>query len=123
MPLSFFEKIAEQKIRQAMENGEFDNNPLAGKPLPPDNLDKVPEELRMAYKILKNADILPEELQLRKDMVNLQEMLNACVDEKEREEIRRKISEKQLRYNIIMEKRPNFSMNMQYHARIMEKLK
>ncbi len=123
MSLSFFEKIAEQKIRQAMENGEFDNNPLAGKPLPPDNLDKVPEELRMAYKILKNADILPEELQLRKDMVNLREMLDACVDEKEREEIRRKISEKQLRYNIIMEKRPNFSMNMQYHARIMEKLK
>jgi hypothetical protein len=35
MSLSFIEKIAEQKIRQAMENGEFDNNPLAGKPLPP----------------------------------------------------------------------------------------
>ena len=34
MSLSFFEMIAEQRIKQAMENGEFDNLPLHGKPLP-----------------------------------------------------------------------------------------
>ncbi len=46
-----FELIAERKIREAMERGEFDNNPLQGKPLPKDHLENVPPDLRMAYKI------------------------------------------------------------------------
>jgi len=123
MSLSFFEMIAEQRIKQAMENGEFNNLPLHGKPLPNDNLERIPEDLRMAYKILKNADVLPEELQLRKEMVSLSEMINLCADEKEKEALVSKLTEKQLKYNILMERRPGFNMNLQYHAKIMEKLK
>ena len=41
-----FELIAERRIREAMERGEFDNNPLAGKPLPGDGLDNLPQEMR-----------------------------------------------------------------------------
>ena len=57
-----FEIIAERRILEAMDRGEFDNNPLAGKPLPPDGLDNVSPELRMSLKILKNAGVIPEEL-------------------------------------------------------------
>jgi hypothetical protein len=124
MHMTFFEKIAEQKIRIAMERGEFDNLPLKGKPLPPDDLANVPEELRMSYKILKNANIIPEEIQLRKDLLTLRNLLQACDNESEIEDLTKKINEKQLRYNLLTEQRPgSMSLNMQYHAKIMEKLK
>ena len=37
----------------------------------------VPEHLRMGYKILKNAGVLPEEMQLKKEMVSLKTLLDA----------------------------------------------
>ena len=121
--MSIFESIAERKIQQAIENGEFDNLSCKGKPLPPDDMDMVPEELRMAYKILKNAGIVPEEIELRKSIMNLHQLLNTCVDENERIEIHRKINEKQLRYNVIMESRGLKTIDPYYQAKIMEKLK
>ena len=53
-------KIAEQRIREAMERGEFDNLPCHGKPIKLDDLVGVPEHLRMGYKILKNAVCCPK---------------------------------------------------------------
>ena len=73
-------KIAEQRIREAMERGEFDNLPFHGKPIKLDALTGVPEHLRMGYKILKNAGVLPEELQLKKEIVSLKTLLEACYD-------------------------------------------
>lgn len=83
-PFSCLAWVAEQKILEAQKNGEFENLPGAGKPLPIEDLSSVPEELRMAYKILKNAGCLPPELQERKDAANLLELLENCPDEKER---------------------------------------
>ena len=77
----------------------------------------------MAYKILKNAGIVPEEVELRKSIMSMQELLKACDSENERVELHRKISEKQLRYNIIMESKGIKTVDMYYHAKIMEKLK
>jgi hypothetical protein len=53
--------VAEQKIREAMKEGAFDNLPGAGKPLVPEDLSHIPEEMRMAYKILKNSGHLEPE--------------------------------------------------------------
>jgi len=121
--MSIFEKIAERKIEQAMANGEFDNLAFKGQPLPPDDMDMVPEDLRMAYKILKNAGIVPEEIELQKNIVTLTELLNACADAEERKNIRIKINEKQLRYNIIMEARGLKKLDPVYNDKIMDKLK
>src|SRR5512144_1051817 len=78
-------KIAEQRIREAMERGEFDNLPFQGKPIKLDDLAGVPEHLRMGYKILKNAGVLPEEMQLKKEIVSLKTLLDACYNEKEKQ--------------------------------------
>ncbi len=48
-----FLNIAEEKIRQAIRNGDLDNIPGKGKPLQLEDLSMVPPELRMSYKILK----------------------------------------------------------------------
>ncbi|HNX25238.1 MAG TPA: DUF1992 domain-containing protein [Spirochaetota bacterium] len=120
--MSIFEKIAERKIEEAMAKGEFDNLPSKGKPIPPDDMDMVPEELRMAYKILKNAGIVPEEIELQKSIVTLIDLMNSCADEEERKNIRIKINEKQLRYNMIMEARGLKKLDPFYNDKIMEKL-
>lgn len=121
--MSIFELIAERKIEIAIANGEFDNLAYKGKPLPPDDMGNIPEDLRMAYKILKNAGIVPEEIELRKSIVTMTDLMNSCADEEERKNIREKITEKQLRYNIIMESRGLKTMDPFYQDKILEKLK
>ena len=54
--------IAERKIAAAIANGELDNLPGAGQPLDLDDDALVPEDLRLAYRILKNAGIAPPEV-------------------------------------------------------------
>ncbi|HQG43546.1 MAG TPA: DUF1992 domain-containing protein, partial [Spirochaetota bacterium] len=101
-----FELIAEQRIRDAMERGEFDNLPGMGKPLPRDELDTIPPDIRMAYKIMKNAGIIPEEVELRKDIYSLQQLINACCDDDKRlEGLVKQLNAKQLRYTILMEQK------------------
>ena len=58
-----FELIAERKIEEALARGEFDGLPGEGRPLELDDDALVPEELRMAYRILKNAGFAPQEVQ------------------------------------------------------------
>ncbi|MGH9826057.1 MAG: DUF1992 domain-containing protein, partial [Blastocatellia bacterium] len=50
-----FEKLVEEKIREAIKSGEFDNLPCAGKPLSLDDYFSSPEELRLTYSALKGA--------------------------------------------------------------------
>jgi formylmethanofuran dehydrogenase subunit A len=102
--MNIFEKIAEQRIREAMENGEFDNLSLKGKPLNLDDYFSVPEDYRMAFHILKNANILPQEVELKKEIENLQKLINACNDEEQYKKLKKEINEKILHYNILMEK-------------------
>ncbi len=98
--------IAERKIREAMERGEFNDLPGAGRPLTMDeDLSGVPDELRAAYKILKNAGFVPPEVELRKEIVSLREMLGQLEDDDERRTLRRQLDFKLLKLNM-MRKRP-----------------
>ncbi|GAW91004.1 DnaJ family domain-containing protein [Calderihabitans maritimus] len=121
--MDIFEKIAEDKIREAMEKGEFDNLSGKGKPLELEDLSRVPEELRAGYKILKNAGILPEELELKKEIISLQDLINCCYEEEEKQLLTQKLSEKILRFNILMEKRRVKNAALRYYKnRIYQKL-
>ena len=83
-PWSVIQGIAERRIAEAQERGDFDNLPGAGKPLQLEDDSAVPEEIRMAYKVLKNAGCLPPELADRKEINNLVDLLEHCEDERER---------------------------------------
>ncbi len=54
-----FENIVEKRIEEARRTGMFDDLPGTGKPLEIPNDSHIPEDLRISYKILKNADCLP----------------------------------------------------------------
>ncbi|MCF8029919.1 MAG: DUF1992 domain-containing protein [Desulfohalobiaceae bacterium] len=76
------QQIAENKIRQAQRDGELDDLPGQGKRLELDDDSHIPSELRMAYRILKNADYVSPEVQQRKEIADIKEMLQDCQDER-----------------------------------------
>ncbi len=80
-PLTIFQTLAEQKITQAMEEGLFDNLPGHGQPLKLDDDSHIPQELRMAYRILKNSGHVSPEVEDRKEISNIIDMLEDCEDE------------------------------------------
>ena len=83
--LSIIQTIAERKIQQAMAEGSLaDLSHWKNKPLPPDDMANVPEDLRMAYRLLKNAGYVPEEVAMQKEITRLEQVLTGCTDEKEK---------------------------------------
>ncbi|MGA1845930.1 DnaJ family domain-containing protein [Deferribacter abyssi] len=114
--------LAEQKIKEAIEKGEFDNLSCKGKRIEIEDLSFVPEELRASYKILKNAGVLPEELQIQREIKQIEDLLEYCFDDEERGVLKRKLTEKQLRFNILMEKRGRSLAYYEYVNKINLKL-
>ncbi|MDN3956105.1 DnaJ family domain-containing protein [Sporolactobacillus laevolacticus] len=122
--MGIIEIMAEEKIKAGLKSGAFDNLPGKGKPLVLEDLSAVPKELRAGYKMLKNAGMLPEELQLRKDIVTLNDLLRCCEDDKERERLSKQLRLKRLKFNQIMEKRSiaHTSVFQSYRSRIFNRL-
>ena len=79
-----FEQLVEQRIRAAQEKGEFDDLPGAGAPLDLEDDRLVPEELRAAYRLLKNAGFVPPELEAHREIRQLEQLLRAVDDAGER---------------------------------------
>jgi hypothetical protein len=115
--------IAERKIREAMARGELDNLPGKGKPLAMDeDLSGVPLELRMAYKMLKNAGFVPPEVELRKEIVSLREMLGTLEDDEQRRRVGRELDFKLLRLNMMRKRPTNLDEFPEYRDKIVERL-
>ena len=120
--MDIFATIAERKIREAIRRGELDNLALKGRPIRAEDFSDVPEELRMGYKILKNAGILPAELQLNREILSLKDLIESCQNKEERKELKKRLTAKQLHYDILMEKIVPSAAYHHYEARIREKL-
>ncbi len=67
--------IAEERIARARDAGEFDQLPGAGKPLALDDDALVPEEMRVAYRILKNAGYAPPEVEALRELASLERLI------------------------------------------------
>ncbi|WP_273525333.1 DnaJ family domain-containing protein [Mailhella massiliensis] len=78
--LHFLANRAERRIQEAQKEGAFDHLPGEGRPLDLEDDSAVPQELRMAYKVLKNAGYLPPELADRKEINTLLDLLEHCED-------------------------------------------
>ena len=69
------DELAEQHIKAALEKGELSNLPGSGKPLLLDDDSHVPPELRAGYRLLKNAGFLPPELELRREAMEVNDLI------------------------------------------------
>lgn len=103
--MSMFSRLAEQKIEEAIRNGELDHSSYAGKPLPIDDLSHIPEDLRMSYRLLKNSGYIPEEIVLHKECVRLFDLIHACSSDGEKEQHQELLNEKRLRLQMLLEQR------------------
>ena len=97
--MGFRDRIVEERIQRAQEDGVFDNLPGKGEPLKFEDDSFVPEDLRLTYKILKNSNCLPVEVELRKQIFNLRQLLNAAIDEETRRDLRRELNFLELKFN------------------------
>lgn len=117
-----FWKIAEERIRKAMEEGAFEGLALAGKPLDLEDDRWVPADLRVAYRVLKNAGCAPPELELRKEIMSLKDLLAGMDDDRERLRKIRELNFKLMKLGE-MRKRPlNLEDFPLYERKIEEKL-
>ena len=98
-------QLAESKIRAAIARGELDDLPGSGKPLQLEDLSRVPANLRMGYKLLRNAGCLPPELEARKEAARLGALLDATGDVNDRARLSRLRAEARLRYQLLIERR------------------
>jgi hypothetical protein len=58
-----FALVVENRITEAIARGDFDNLPGAGKPLELDDDALVPEEERIAFRIMKNAGFISPQVE------------------------------------------------------------
>ncbi len=115
--------IAERRIQEAIECGEFDDLPGKGKPLDLGEDDRtVPAELRMAYRMLKNAGLLPPEVELHKEILRLTDLLDSIHDEEGRRERRRELDFKLMKLNMMRRRPVNLEGLPEYRDRVEEKL-
>lgn len=109
MAWTFFQKVVEERILEAQRTGAFDNLPGKGRPLELEDLSSAPEDLRVAYQILKNARVLPPEVELLKEIRTLEDLLKYIEDEGERRSLARSIQYKMIRLDLL--KRRSLSLH------------
>jgi hypothetical protein len=102
-----FDELVEKKIQEAIERGDFDNLSGQGKPLDHEAYFNTPADLRAAHSMLKSGGFIPEELALLKEIWALKQRLARLTDERERAKVRRAISDRQLKYDVLMELHQN----------------
>jgi hypothetical protein len=91
-------------IRDAIARGEFDHLAGAGKPIDLSAYFNTPEEIRVAYSVLKSAGILPQEAELLREMEALKERADGTKDKAERAHLLKEIERKRLEFNLMMER-------------------
>lgn len=81
----------EAQLTDAARRGEFDDLPGSGQPLELDDDSAVPEELRMAYRVMKNAGHVPEVVQIRGEIASVEALLQVADDEASRQHAARRL--------------------------------
>jgi hypothetical protein len=98
-----WERIAEQRIREAMQQGEFDDLPGAGKLIDLDGYFTLPEHLRVAFSILKGANCVPAEVELINEIAALERQLDAAPEDR-KPAIRRTLTDRRTQLAVVLER-------------------
>ncbi|MHC1729989.1 MAG: DnaJ family domain-containing protein [Syntrophobacteraceae bacterium] len=117
-----FDKIAEKKIREAIDKGEFDDLPGKGKPLELEDDRHIPQDIRLAHKILKNADCLPPELELRKEILTVEELLEGVKDTKEKYRQIKRLNFLIMKLNMTRQQSLDLDKNQVYYEKLVDRV-
>ena len=103
--MSIFARIAEAKIQDGIERGDFDGLPGRGRPLRLDDMSSVPPHLRLGYKILRNAGVPPPEVELRREVYRLDREIAATTDPTALADLKQRRRDSDLSLAIMLERR------------------
>ena len=98
------EKFIDDQIRKAIDAGEFDNLPGKGTPIDLTAYFETPEDLRMAYSILRSNNFVPEEVEMLKEIEELKKRLVSSSGETH-QRLKKDIASKTYAFNMLIEKR------------------
>ncbi|RYD36045.1 MAG: DUF1992 domain-containing protein, partial [Verrucomicrobiaceae bacterium] len=100
------ELVAEARILEALAGGEEDKLPNKGKELNLDSYFQTPETLRMAFSMLKGAEVVPEEVGLLQQSHQLKTFLreNPDLDGAAKRKIHLKLAELDALYDMKMQR-------------------
>ncbi|SHO45575.1 DnaJ family domain-containing protein [Desulfopila aestuarii] len=113
--------IAEQRIAQAIEKGELKTTGWENRPLPLDDDHMVPDDLKMAYKVLKNAGYLPPEIETRKEITRLEQLIAQTEDEHQRLQQMRKLSVLMMKVDANRRTPANIAHDDEYFRKVVER--
>jgi len=117
-----FQKIAEQRILEAIERGELDGLPGAGSPIVYEDDSRIPEDLRMAYKILRNTNCVPPEVSELKEIRQAEDLLEHIKDEQEKYKLVKRLNFRIMKVNILRNRRTDFEIPQHYYEKMTDKL-
>lgn len=117
--MTILDRLAEQRIRDAQARGDFDALPGAGRPLDLDEPPFVPEDIRMAYRILKNAGFLPPEIEARRELHAASRSVAEAHDDADRSVALRRLHAIELR---LAATRPGARIEPAYRERVLDRL-
>lgn len=117
-----FERIVEERIKIAQYKGKFENLPGAGKPLVFPDDQHIPEDLRLAYKILKNADCVPPEIEMRKEIRRTEDLLADMKDTAERYRALKKLNFMIMKLNATRNSDARFEMPQKYMSELADRM-
>lgn len=120
---NFSQIVAEDHIKRALKEGKFENLEGMGKPLPKDEAENLPPELRMAYRVLKNSGYVPAEIAEEKEIEQTIDLLAHMKDEGERYQQMQKLNVMIMKMNERRGRPVHLDDSSEYYRLIVEKVR
>ena len=117
-----FSRLIEERIRRAQKKGVFENLEGSGKPLNLEDDSYIAEDLRLAHKILKNADCLPPEIELKKEIKCTEDLLSGMKDTAQKHRTLKKLNYLIMKLNTVRDTSIELEMPQQYSNKLVERL-
>jgi len=117
-----FYKIIEERIRAAQKKGVFENLEGSGKPLNLEDDRHIPEDLRLAHKILKNADCLPPEIELKKEIARTEDLLSGMKDTAQKHHTLKKLNYLIMKLNAVRDTSIELEIPQHYSLKLVDRL-
>lgn len=120
--MDFLARIAEKKISEALKQEDFTPKGWKDKPLVLDDTPNIPEDMKIAYKILKNSGYLPPEIEQKKEINKLEELIAATEDEHERLRQMKKLQTLLIKLDSRRGNKTNICQENLYYQKLVEKI-
>lgn len=115
-------QIAERRIAQAIEDGTLKTDGWENKPLPLDDDAFVPDDMKMAYKILKNSGYVPPEVETRKEIQRLEDLIEKTEDSHQRVKQMKKLDLLMMKIDAQRSRPSSIAHDDEYYRKIVEKI-